>query len=50
MFERLRPELYLIADPLFWIVPREAYTAFQDNGREDYLGYELLCPCPCPEE
>ena len=23
LFERLRPEIYLIADPLFWIVPEK---------------------------
>ena len=26
MFEQLRPEIYLIADPLFWIVPEKRYN------------------------
>lgn len=50
MFEHLRPELLSDCRPAVLDRSREAYTAFQDNGREDYLGYELLCPCPCPEE
>ncbi len=29
MFEELRPELYLIADPLFWIVPEKRVQLFQ---------------------
>lgn len=28
LFEQLRPELYLIADPLFWIVPEKRETLF----------------------
>lgn len=29
MFEQLRPEIYLIADPLFWIVPENVYSCFR---------------------
>lgn len=29
MFEQLRPEIYLIADPLFWIVPEKRVQLFQ---------------------
>lgn len=50
MFERLLPRTLSDCRSAVLDRSREAYTAFQDNGREDYLGYELLCPCPCPEE
>lgn len=29
MFEQLRPEIYLIADPLFWIVPESVCSCFR---------------------
>ncbi len=29
MFEKIRPELYLIADPLFWIVPEKRIQLFR---------------------
>lgn len=50
MFEQLKPELYLIADPLFWIVPEKRRAAVSHDGREDHLGHELLGAGTCAEE
>ena len=34
LFERLRPQLYLIADPLFWIVPEKRQQLFGTLGEK----------------
>lgn len=34
MFEELKPELYLIADPLFWIVPEKRVQLFETMARK----------------
>ena len=34
MFEALRPELYLIADPLFWIVPEKREQLFGELAKK----------------
>ena len=43
MFEQLRPEIYLIADPLFWIVPEKRVQLFQTLAEKNHLANEFLC-------
>ena len=47
MFERLRPELYLIADPLFWIVPEKRIQLFKTMAEKttwDWTSLSLPVP------
>lgn len=49
MFEQLRPEIYLIADPLFGLFPRSGYNC---SGRlpKNRLADESVYSRPCFEE
>ena len=44
MFEQLRPELYLIADPLFWIVPEKRVQLFQTLAEKTTWPINLFIP------
>lgn len=44
MFEQLRPELYLIADPLFWIVPEKREQLFGSLARKTAWPMSLFIP------
>ncbi len=44
MFEQLRPELYLIADPLFWIVPEKRVQLFQTLSKKTTWDLRLFVP------
>lgn len=44
MFEELRPELYLIADPLFWIVPEKRVQLFQGLADKTTWPMTLFVP------
>ncbi len=44
MFEQLRPELYLIADPLFWIVPEKRVQLFQTLAEKTTWDMTLFVP------
>lgn len=44
MFEELRPELYLIADPLFWIVPEKRVQLFQALAEKTTWPMTLFVP------
>ncbi|MDR0895254.1 MAG: hypothetical protein LBN06_08165 [Prevotellaceae bacterium] len=44
MFEQLRPELYLIADPLFWIVPEKRVQLFQTLAEKTMWEMNLFIP------
>lgn len=44
MFEQLRPELYLIADPLFWIVPEKREQLFGGLARKTSWPMTLFVP------
>ena len=44
MFEALRPALYLIADPLFWIVPEKRIQLFQALAEKTTWPLTLFVP------
>ena len=44
MFERLRPELYLIADPLFWIVPEKRIQLFKTMAEKATWDMDFFVP------
>ena len=44
MFEALRPELYLIADPLFWIVPEKREQLFGELAKKTSWEMTLFVP------
>jgi hypothetical protein len=44
LFEQLRPELYLIADPLFWIVPEKRVQLFQTLAEKTTWEMSLFIP------
>lgn len=44
MFEELRPDLYLIADPLFWIVDDKRQALFGDLARKTTWPMHLFVP------
>lgn len=44
MFEELRPELYLIADPLFWIVPEKREQLFRSLAEKTTWPMNLFIP------
>ncbi len=44
MFEELKPELYLIADPLFWIVPEKRKQLFGELARKTTWPMTLFMP------
>ena len=44
MFERLRPELYLIADPLFWIVPEKRIQLFKTMAEKTTWDMNFFVP------
>lgn len=44
IFEQLRPELYLIADPLFWIVPEKRIQLFQTLAEKTTWSLNLFMP------
>ena len=44
MFEELKPELYLIADPLFWIVPEKRVQLFETMARKTVWPMCLFIP------
>ncbi len=44
MFEQLRPEIYLIADPLFWIVPEKRVRLFQTLAEKTAWEMTLFVP------
>ena len=44
MFEQLRPELYLIADPLFWIVPEKCDQLFDTMASKTEWDMTLFMP------
>lgn len=44
LFESLRPELYLIADPLFWIVPEKRVQLFQSLSEKTTWPMYLFMP------
>lgn len=44
MFERLRPELYLIADPLFWIVPEKRVQLFKTMAEKTTWDMNFFVP------
>ena len=44
MFEELKPELYLIADPLFWIVPEKRVQLFETMARKTVWAMCLFIP------
>lgn len=43
-FEKLRPELYLIADPLFWIVPEKREQLFGELAQKTMWNMTLFIP------
>ena len=44
MFEQLKPELYLIADPLFWIVPEKREQLFRTMAEKITWDMNFLVP------
>ena len=44
MFERLRPELYLIADQLFWIVPEKRVQLFKTMAEKTTWDMNFFVP------
>lgn len=44
MFEELRPELYLIADPLFWIIPEKREQLFRSLAEKTTWPMNLFIP------
>lgn len=44
MFEQLKPELYLIADPLFWIVPEKREQLFRTMAEKTTWNMNFLVP------
>lgn len=44
LFERLRPEIYLIADPLFWIVPEKREQLFRTLAEKTAWPMTLFVP------
>ncbi len=44
LFERLRPEIYLIADPLFWIVPEKRVSLFGTLAEKTTWPMSLFVP------
>ena len=44
MFEQLRPEIYLIAAPLFWIVPEKRVQLFQTLAEKTAWPMNLFIP------
>ena len=44
MFECLRPELYLIADPLFWIVPEKRIQLFKTMAEKTTWDMNFFVP------
>lgn len=44
MYETLKPELYLIADPLFWIVPEKRVQLFQTMAEKTTWPLALFMP------
>lgn len=44
MYERLRPELYLIADPLFWIVPEKRIQLFKAMAEKTTWDMNFFVP------
>ncbi len=44
MFDELRPELYLIADPLFWIVPEKREQLFRTLAKKTSWDMYLFIP------
>lgn len=44
MFEQLKPELYLIADPLFWIVPEKCEQLFRTMAEKTTWDMNFLVP------
>lgn len=44
LFESLRPELYLIADPLFWIVPEKRVQLFETMAQKTTWPMTLFMP------
>ena len=44
MFEQLRPEIYLIADPLFWIVPEKRVQLFRTLAEKTAWPMNLFIP------
>lgn len=44
MFEQLKPELYLIADPLFWIVPEKREQLFRMMAEKTTWDMNFLVP------
>ncbi len=44
LFERLRPQLYLIADPLFWIVPEKRQQLFGTLAKKTTWDMHLFVP------
>lgn len=44
MFEQLKPELYLIADPLFWIVPEKREQLFRTMAEKTTWDMSFLVP------
>ncbi|NCC10586.1 MAG: hypothetical protein EOM31_08810 [Bacteroidia bacterium] len=44
LFESLRPELYLIADPLFWIVPEKRVQLFETMAQKTSWPMTLFMP------
>lgn len=44
MFERLRPEIYLIADPLFWIVPEKRVQLFKTMAEKTTWDMNFFVP------
>ena len=44
MFEQLRPEIYLIADPLFWIVPEKRVQLFRTLAEKTAWPMSLFIP------
>ncbi len=44
LFERLKPEIYLIADPLFWIVPEKRVSLFGTLAEKTTWPMSLFVP------
>lgn len=44
IFEHLRPEIYLIADPLFWIVPEKRIQLFKTMAQKTTWDMNLFMP------
>ena len=44
LFEQLKPELYLIADPLFWIVPEKREQLFRTMAEKTTWDMNFLVP------